>query len=574
MTLTPIVRSTISLIYPARRDEKDFMIWIRKWILSLLNLNGMKRIIFLFNQNSIAVSANQANEISELDQAMDEAKTFDDFIQNRLIQDHYFEIASSFFGKKRFDRRSFDAIIQQMMTTTRQIPELKERLWSRLSTTEISQKFRISSFSPMASGRGLNLTLWRARRSLWLSDLRTQCGIGLNNDDLPAVGKKVESDLSRLADEINQMQVEINQAYPRQHKKARLEEMGRFYKGFSQDSRIQRAAAYYILNYLVQNQMNYFLEMEDADLILDFFKDLKQFPAKVLNPEKPIPKNIPLLSQIKAWTLDVNTLQADTLMFPFLSQNVKYPYGPKPQRETLFDTIRVRPFHGIWVGIIMGDCLGGSFENLHKLSPRRWTMGCLNEAQTYFFLDNNKFSGFTKLIPIKSPSGETYGSFSVAIPTIGRSIIPRTSQTEAPWKAHATSLVLFDVWFPKFLELIPKKWKGLLASESMVCDISQTKYTIWNSPHLYFSEELGPSSQFRLSDPIADRIVQLDSNPEVNQYGNGIIFDSFAIDSGNLRCLQPFPQIEMNTLRASINQKTLNPDMKKRTLNYAAYRNP
>lgn len=548
-----------------------FYITLRRWGARLLKFTLIRNFASLFLVPHAEKVTGDLNEIEQLDQIMDSAKSLDHFLANQELQDHYFKVASTFFGKRKFNRGSFNAILEQIKTTVEVLPELKNRLWSH---TDPNHRFQISSFS-MTSGRVLNPTLWKLRRSLWLSELRAQCGVGLNNDELPQIELEIEKKMEAVSSEIKEFRERLQSVSPPLRKKAMIEETGRFYHKLSQDPRLKQAAAYSILKFLVNNQMNYFLEIDNADLILDFFRDLKQFPSKLLHtpnvpnmpnmPNMPNLKDVPLLSQIKALIPDIKSLLADERLFqPQGSLSQQPLLSLKSQREIHFETRRIRPFHAVWVGITMNDCLGGAVENLHKLSPRRWAIGCLNGAQNYLFTQNSRFAGFTKLIPVQSPSGKIYGSFGVAIPMIGRNILP---QGETGKEVPARNLVLFDVWLPLFLDFVPKSWNGLVASESIVCDLSQTKYTIWNSPHLYASEDLGHSSEFAINDPLAQKIVDLDANPEVNKYGKGMILDALVVDAGNLRRIEPFT----NSRPHDLNHANISLDQKKRILNYSAY---
>lgn len=478
-------------------------------------------------------SISQKSTILELDQILDAADSLEDFLNNKLLQERYFQTAATYFGSKKFKLASYEAILSQMKSISFEIPEISSRLWNREIVPMVSN---LSSITP-TSGRTLNLILWRLYRSNWLSNIRAACNIGSNDRDLSYHFKKVCKDLNEIIRETNEWNHYITKIKPHLKSRSLLKEKTQFYLKLRKDLRLKRAAAYFILDYLFNYKINYFLALDDADLVLDFFKNLKQFPSQVLSREWKINPPEALLSCIKDWVPDTTVLLHDYHMFPradsssFIRNNKPMGYS----KTATFTTRRIRPFHGVWVGVTLADCVGGDPDSLSKLSARRWTASCIQGAHTFAFEQNGKYVGFINSIPFMGTNGKIYGSFELAIPNIGRQVIVARSSGKLDENNYTKyPILLFDLWFPQYLKTLPKEWDGIIISDSVLCDLVQIKDVIRGSPHFISAKIIGTSKDFKLIDPISKKIVAFDRNPAINEYGLGLILDLSLVDSRNI----------------------------------------
>jgi hypothetical protein len=492
-------------------------------------LTGFMRVIARFNRPS---PSHQKSTLAELDLLVMQAENLDQFLSDKNLIEKYFSALSSYLGRNRLPRKAFNAILAQVRMVSASSPEIAKQLWTPVAPRE----FEILT-AGQTTGRSLNPFLWRLYRANWMNDLATAASRG---ESLEKMRERALSILLSIGARASAFDHSI-QAYPRR-KRDFLRST--FYADLQKDSELNQVAALYLYDFINADRNRPFLQLNDADLIIDFLKNLKQNPRQVLPLcfDAPIPRT--LFSVIKRLVPNPTDLLRDELLFPVnrIQTARKKWIAESPSRVARYRTTAAHPFHGIWVGILAKDCAGGDPDHLDSLTPERWAIGGLKDAKTFFVERNGRYLGVIRCIPLRKPNDRIYASLDIWCAVLSNPVILAQNSTTPQMPMDRLRATLFDIWFPEFVKMLPSRWAGVMMSKSEIIDNTRVKQMIVESPHFIAGEDLGPHTNFIHLDPQVYRVSRLlRSSCSSELFSGEMLFDAKIRDAGRMTLLKTLP---------------------------------
>jgi hypothetical protein len=477
--------------------------------------------------------------LAELDRVVERAQSFDDFFSRPEWIEDYYRALCDYFGAERFPRRSFDAVCAQLREVAQQIPSLKKKIWGPAPSIE---EFSIST-SVQSEGRSLDLHLWRLFWFQRLSQLKKMAGGAGRGDEDLRFRRRLELEIPALVRGLNQ-KVAFFEAALKHGRRGRISKKeerslrGEFFRKMRSDPAIKKAAAGLLYLYLSAKERQCFLQLADADVILYFFKDLRQNLKNVLGaiPQLKCPSG--LLSEIKLLVPDHHELLGNLSLFPHRiarnNQGQEVRVGRTSAAE--FCTLPIRPIHALWLGIPSSDCL---VANAEMITPLRWALSAVSGCLSVVLEKDGIYQGYVRCVPICDERQKVYASLEIWAPLMVKNVIVRSGR-ESVSSLKVTSF--FDAWLSAFCKVAPKHWNGLVLSESRLADNTGIKSFITESRYFQEGAILGKSGDFHISDPIALPLCLKFGRDEIStKYGEGFIFDGQISDAGNLRRLSDGP---------------------------------
>ena len=487
-------------------------------------------IIFLrarsrkWNSRAKAEAQGELSSIAKLDELLVGTKSVEEFLNSPKLLDEYASAIEKYFGPERFSRPTFNHILSQLRSVISQFPELRERVWR----TEQTMQFEFSSVGECL-GREVDPFLWRLHWRNYQTELKKL--ILEEFTSRADMQKALEESSARIE---NYAKIQTKLSEETLSKKERMLLKVEFFKGISSDEKVRSVAAQLLLSFFLLPENRQLLHIGDGDLILYFFKDLRQNPSKVREAYPALRIAPGFLGIIRSMMPDPNALAKDLDLFPIqmIQTHSGKSVGTGGVRQANFRTMAVRPFHSIWMGIPGNDCLAGNIENS---TPQRWLVGLIEGSITSVIERDGHYQGFTRCIPVADEAGRTFGSIEIWAPLmIRRVLVPNSTKKSADLKLQP----IFDIWFPRFLAGLPSPWLGLVISDSKLIDNFGIKQVITQSQYYQNSVVLGSSSAFKTKDAVVERIGQALSKAAVaSSYGPGLIYDAKIRDAGDLRLL-------------------------------------
>ncbi|MGZ3693919.1 MAG: hypothetical protein ACXWQO_06935 [Bdellovibrionota bacterium] len=491
---------------------------------------------------------------ADLERVLSDASTLCDFLENGKLQEEYFQVLGRYYGRKKLHRESYSKILEQLGELNRVLPNLANALWRQPTAP---MKFEIENRCP-TSGRALNTTLWRLYRAEFVNSLRE--GAGIASAEVRDFTVQ-EALLALCTGEINSriLKHQENAKSLKLKRKEEVTQRVKLFKSFRENARFRASACFLLYRYLIDLQSNYFFELDDADLVIDFFRQLQQNPSSVLGPEKRA-RN-PWTSLVKSLLPSLPELLLNTTLFPVLmnqrANGKKVPIGSFP--SSLVTSFEVRPIHTIWSGIILRDCLGGEITSLQNLTARRWAISGLEGARSFLLERDGAYQGAVRLIPMVGPSGRKIYSFAPAAPIFTSMIITGTELKKK---------TLVEEWLCQFAK---HSGNGIpvAVSESRASDISQLKDVLNQIPGFFLEFDLGRAHDFKIADiRAASFLEKLPLNEGIRQYGEDFIFDATLFDVGHLRLISS--TVQKNPLKLSDHSSLMEQKFNRARLNIPA----
>ena len=467
------------------------------------------------------VGQDDKTTVADLDAVLDRAASLEDFLARTELHEEYFLILRRYFRKRRLHRAGYDKILAQLTEVSKSSTGLCLWLWAKPRPVS----FRVQSSGP-TFGRGVLLDVWRVYRTEWLESLRARCGLSVEQRDFA----EAEAHLSRVLAGLSRKIDEFEQSLGALKKSKRLQLTGKFYAELKTDEEITRAASFLLYRYLITEKSAYLFDSDNADSIIEFFNSLGRNVALVIPAQSPGSSPNFLAWRIKSLIPDQQSLLADTVMFPrryrITSHGKSVEVGSAGTLE--YESASVRPLHGIWTGVVHQDCLGGEYRNLKDLTPRRWAIGGLGGALTFFLSRSSEYQGVIRLVPITGPQSQCAMSIDACAPMLGADVNVGGSKT------------LLEAWIAELVQNDPGSDWRIALSDSTASDLSQVKQMIRNSVCYRDGQDVGNASDFRISDPLAEQYLRtMPLAAGVQAYGEGFITDATLKDSGKLRLLKP-----------------------------------
>jgi len=509
--------------------------------------------------------SHERDTLSDLDLLLSQAPSLNHFLGNKALIEKYFDALNSYLGRNRLSRKSFNAILGQLRSISEKSPEIAKQLWIPARP----QEFEILT-AGQTTGRSLNPFLWRLYRANWLNEL---ADTATQSNSLEKLRENSIGILLSVGARANAFDHSI-QVYPRRQRDFLR---SKFYSDLQKDEELKQVAALYLYDFLNADRNRPFMELNDADLVVDFFKNLKQNPRQILPAlfEVPIPRTF--FSAIKRLVPEASELLRDELLFPVNRvQTARKKWIPEPpSRIARYRTTAVHPFHGVWVGISAKDCAGGDPDHLPSLTPERWAIGGLKDAKTFFIERSGRYHGVVRCIPLRKPNDRIYASMDIWCAVLSNPVILTQDTPLQDLPTDRLRATLFDIWFPEFVKMLPSRWAGAMISESTIIDNTRIKPTILESPHFLAGEDLGSHTDFVHLDPQACRLSRvLRSRDSSDVFSGEMLFDAKIRDAGRMTLLKVLqPSVLLDPIFFEMIFKKQTQTVRLRTRNYLNFVN-
>ena len=477
----------------------------------------------------------------DLDVVLERERSLSDFLANSELVEKYYQTLAGYLGRDRFPRRSYDAIMKQLLHLSKTVPGFDERAWLKPRAGVLD--FEIST-AGQSTGRDLNLSLWKHYRFRWLSQLQIRSSAIGNESNTRQSLAEIDEYLSQFKRKTHLFDLELRIA--KQMHAPKSSSLGgvskkeaallrsQFYRTCRNDQKLQKIAAWFLYRHLTSDKNLHFFQFADADLIVHFLRELKQNPRQIFAafPKMAIPG--PLLSNIKSLIPNPTELLEDQRMFPVrkLKDNQNRDVAGRTTRHGLYRTRTIRPFHAIWLGIPANDCLAGDPTTLESLTPKRWGVSLLKDTLTCILERNGSYQGFVRCVPLTDSQQNIHASIEFWAPTMVSRVLLKSEALSVK------SSLFFDAWLPKFSSKLPSSWKSLVISNSVLIDNSGIKRNLHTSKHWSDATEVESAAHLQHIDLLFDRVRQSTLNKEhVAELAGDMVFDAKISDATQLRRL-------------------------------------
>ncbi len=194
-----------------------------------------------------------------------------------------------------------------------------------------------------------------------------------------------------------------------------------------------------------------------------------------------------------------------------------------------------RPFHSLFKGIPLKECVGGSCDTL---SPERWGTALIQDARVYHIERDGKYLGFIQLVPVTGPDGNRYASVDFGYSGLLNSV--------AFTDARSGNVAQEELWrsvLHQLRERHREEFKGIVLSESSAFRNDGVKRAVMESDMFETGKVLGRAQDFRLDDPWILKFAKIGRKAypmkhKEHRYGTGeMIFDAKTKDAKVLRLL-------------------------------------
>lgn len=451
-----------------------------------------------------APSAESAQET--LDSILLEAGSVREFIAESenaaAIREKYFLALQSYYGgADRFPRKSFDAILGQLRTMNKSYPEIGARLWE---TTNLGEAFSIQT---KIKTNGLEVK--PKEFTDFLTDVKEKLSLQAkpfleisawdSRQMAETTAQKLKQEIERFADSVKEM--------PRQPKSLAMRD---FYSKLSARADVKSLTAYLLLQHLQKEEVNDLLRANDADVIIDTW-------TKLRDGSSPLAENIPreisnLSTKLQLPDLPKPKLEvvdgapAESSIFRVATRlghrNTLYPVGRMSESEIEFKPI-VRRFHGIWDGIALGECIGGSCDSLEALTPKRWAIPAMRKSQRIHVYKNKRYLGFVHLAPIKSGKN-TFAAGDFGAPIFSNKVLVEENASLKP-------KTVFDLWLVEQEKRLPTSWMGIIVGESVLINNAKVLDTVHASSQYLLAKERIESAAVKSTDPTFEKAIARES---------------------------------------------------------------
>lgn len=515
-----------------------------------LNFGILSRVILLLSFTLSFVTARAAT-LQDMDQVLTKASNLNEFLASPTLVEEYYQVSSEYYGASKFPRVSYDAILAQMKTVVHAYPEFAERAWE----SHLGEHFQVISIAP-AYGRNLQESAWDHFLAGYKEKLHSSAGDLAALSDEEAL-QKVQSALQGLGQKIADHEKKLNSSDLKKTEKQTL--TGTFYQSLKSDAGLQKISSYLLLKWLNSAVSKEVFESGNPDLILNYLKEIKDHPKKILHEISQLGGVDSLASFIKNASPDIKVLMKDETIFPqkFLPGRDGKMIPADAGSAGAWDFIPApRRFHAFFKGIYFGECVGGSSrpEYLTSLTPERWASVILKDTQFHYIEKGGIFQGWVQAVPI-TQNGQAFASVDFASYSFKQSIIDRNKEGDL----YSTSML--SGWLKQAMLHKPKQWKGFIASQSIAINNGGALPTVRISPAFLLGERYDPKTHpFAHADPntvnILTKIIPRVSYAK--NYGGSMIFDAAVPDAGVLTELKVIDKTFHQILKKAVDENDRN----------------
>ena len=450
--------------------------------------------------------------LAELEQVLKKAKNIDQFLKNPTLIDEYFAALQSYYGEG-FSRQSYDAIIKQLRELVKKVPQVKERLWEKVKLKPMVIEQRATKHH-----RVINVKTWRN----YLDDYSKQLDEIISRYFGSRSSEEVRKRAARIIQGASKEIEKFERSIEKLGKKKKRVLSAEFYEKLKSRRSLRASLAHLLSDFISSKEARKVLQSGNADTILDWISELERSPGKMMRQKF---KNISesTLSLAKAQAIRLEDLLDREDIFPKVVKYRKIVFRPIPRR-----------IHGIWKGVMLGECVGGSCMDdkfLKSTTPARWSTSALSGSRVYHVEGSGKYLGFVQLVPLeKVNSKELYASVDFGAPVLSDDIVlPGKNGSQ-----NRTSS-LFSAWLDRVKPRTPRTWKGILVGESNAINNAKVLNTVRGLPEYVLGDTVGSNELFQHHDPLARAIADASPFEEYGaDYKGNMIFDASVSDAGNL----------------------------------------
>ncbi|MGZ3689068.1 MAG: hypothetical protein ACXVBW_12255, partial [Bdellovibrionota bacterium] len=479
-----------------------------------------------------------------MEQIAQKARDLKEFLSRPELVNEYYEAALEYYGPDKFPRNAFDAVLNQLRELDARVPALAQRLWE---TTNLGQGFEIQA-AAKTSGLELKVSNWERHLEKWSGGLEKEAKAVLAISDPKRRAEYVKGVLEEASSSLSTFEAEVS-SLPRVERIQRSKE---FFLAFaSGHPQFRAAGAYLVLEKIRSTEIDDLLRSKDADLVLDTIEKLRSSALEVPGGEL-CPKNLRSLilrehlPELSVPRLElINGQPAETELFRTLTRTgnrgTKVVLGRGGKAVYRFKPLP-RRFHGIWKGIPLGECVGGSCNSLDALTPERWATIALKDSQIHNIERGDSYLGFVQYVPVRKGK-KIYASVDLGAPILKNKVFVEEAASH-----RIEGKPMFDLWFKESLARKPGDWKGFVIGKSGAINNAGVLETARTSLPHDFGQIVGDSKEFTHLDPLAKQIVAASPTSHSFQrtYGGRMVTDGTVPDAAALTKLQRLSDDALN----------------------------
>jgi hypothetical protein len=410
------------------------------------------------------------------------------------------------------------------------VPDLEARLWQTPADSSMGELIEIES-DTKSYGRRILSAEWAKQLSELERNLATQ------DRSMKKSEEEIARQIQKAIDGLHGSEAYL--AAKKQNKRAMEAEL---MKSLRSNSDVKAWARSIAIRILQNPNLRVNLGSSNPDEVLSSWDHALQSPEHILGIEK---ESVPavVFSEVREILPSISTLVGNESIFPremlVTNQGARVPVPSVGKAKYVFRVLP-RRFHGIFKGIILGECTGGACGNLKSLHPERWATGALRDAQITYIERNGRHLGFTEIVP-GHIGWEQYGSVSFGAPALTNPISKFNKYGELE------TLPLFSRWIEKVYQRLPKTWRGLVLSERWPHPINAAGViaSVQGSPHFLFGKpiKMEPFGFSFDQDSMAKEVI--DNSPprvgDAEKYGGNWMTDAsvYPKSRNTVRVLRP-----------------------------------
>lgn len=514
----------------------------------------------------------KAATMEDLDAIVQEAGGVDGLLSNWVIQDKYFKALHEYYGDP-FPRESFDRILSQLATVVAKVPQLEKQLWEEIPKSSLV----VSSEIP-TTGRGLDETIW----TRYLNELQSSLAV----EAAPFIqatagdGNTSHTRISEAMDSIEDRVREFEQTIVGLKKKDKAAIQTKFYLALENDPEVKSIAAHIVAEHFSKPEVAAKLKMGDPDVLIETLRDMQKNQMPLLPPaEFAKGRKFPpgLANAVLRQLPNTDQLLENKSMFPVQMMKTSKGLAPVPAGPARPYEIRTisRRIHGIFKGIKIGECVGGSCDWLNSTSPERWATVALRGSRVFHVERDGSYLGFIEEVAIvRKADGKIYTSLNIGTPQFANKVISVNRKT-----GEYEPATLFERWLASVAGTPPstldaherKKWGGYVIGQSFAINNAKALPPVKSTTAFdLFGKLVGHSKDFSHLDSLGDAVPGI--VPRVGfaaQYGGRMIFDAFVPDAGFLTKLGAVdPQLVRDPVRFRQLADRANPATLQRLITY------
>ncbi len=456
--------------------------------------------------------------LEDLDAILREAGSVKKFLKDPKLVDQYYKVAREYYGPDKFPRASYDAILDQLRDLGPKVPELNHRLWQTPAETWMGAPIRVEN-SFESHGREIMVQPWEDQLNSLAASLQ---------DETPWTPDFEDSVRQRLDQELRVLHE--SPAYLSANKKKQNAMDAELFKKMRSDTDVKRWAKQVALRafYRVLPELQ---DIHLPDLVLQRWESLVQQPDVIGGYAKgEVPAAV--VSEAKRFFRPTSELLKDEKTFPRLmtttNQGKKVEVGAIGPSVYEFKVLP-RRFHGIFKGVRLEECVGGSCKSLKHLLAERWGTVAIEGAQIHYLERNGSYLGFTEAVP-GNVGQDRYLSVSFGAPELKAPI------TTVDAQGSVTQRPLFSHWIRKMHEHLPPPGdpgvQGLVVSNTKDINNAGVLNDLMHSPEYILARSWRiPAHGFQVTDPMSEGFLAAVPPPRGQSYAGEWVIDAVATQS-------------------------------------------